>query len=198
MARYAPQTPRSRVLGIDPAREGAAVLRGPSGALEALCVWHGFQRNLRPRVRIEVARPGADGGRPTVDAHEVPSRPGSVGAAIARVLGLDATTEIASEDVYLGKNPASSLQLAKWNGGLVAGIEEAVGIEAVWVKPDEWRALVLGVKRATQRDVVKAASLRYMPARIPSIVPLVEALGHGWEDHTTDAAGVSEWARCRR
>lgn len=194
MSRLSSPDPRSCIIGIDPAREGSAVLRDASGNVEGIIVWKPVTRNRRKRLQVLWTV-----GSTPVRSSKIPFRPGALGVLVAQAFAIDSTFKIAAEDAYVGKNARTSLALARWNGGIVAAIEEAAGITAEWVLPDVWRRAVIGTTPGTKRADVKAASLRYIPARIPTLAPRATLLGGaGAADHVTDAAGVSEWMRTRR
>lgn len=196
--------PRPRVLGIDPANVGCAVLRDSRGEVIGVFGWRVVTRGGRKRYECRWARvfPG-EGTRqfpgeirpPSTGKIRVPKRAGALATQLARTMELKHGDVIACEDTVFSRNAKVALLIGRFSGGLVSVLEETVGDAAVWVKPDEWRARVLGTRRATKREVVKAASLKLIPARMPTLLPLLRMAGLKLEDHATDATGVSEWAR---
>lgn len=182
-------------LGFDPAKSGAAALLGHQGRLLALVGWKPVTRQGRKRYEVRAwrERPGQE---PWVEVTLLPARAGAVGSYVCTVLAHAGhpTAKVACEDSYLGKNPKSSLMVARFSGGVVAPAEELYGLEAQWVLPGEWRAAILGLPRNATRERAKAASLRYVPTRVRGLAEAMDRLG-GPQDHYTDAAGVADWLR---
>lgn len=188
-----PAGPRLPAAGVDPGRTGAAVLLDAPDRLLAVVAWKPCTVAGHDRYRVMSARVTPAGLR--TDARIIPSRSGAVGAEIVRVLGEAGgppPATLACEDVYLGKNAQTAIELAKWAGGVVAPAEHLYGRDARWIKPDEWRAFILGLRRGTRREVAKQASLRYVPQRVAGLPDVLRVFGD--LDHLSDAAGVACWA----
>lgn len=187
-------TPRYPAGGIDPGRTGAAALLDAPDALSAVLSWTPQGDDGATRYRVFSMRRLPDGTW-RHDLRIIPDRPGAVGLEIARVFreAGGAGAVLACEDVYLGKNAQTLIGLARWTGGVVAPTEELYGRSALWVRADEWRAPVLGLRRGTARAVAKAASLRYLPARVRGVDDVLTVIGRK-ADHVTDAVGIAVWA----
>jgi len=176
-------------------------LLDPGGGCRAVFAWSPVQRNKQARYRV---RWWVDGGKEPAwtDERITPLRAGAVGALVAGYVKLMVSdggerpvveTVLACESGYVGKDPQASLKLARFSGGIVAPLEEALGRTSSWILPDVWRATTIGVRRGTPRAACKRASLRLVPARVKGLRRALDHLGE--LDHVTDAAGVASCAR---
>ena len=151
------------VLGIDHGADGAAVILRGSTAVAAMR-WKPCVRNGVKRLDLRISR-GDQFDRRVV------SRFSDLGfelVALLCELGADEIS-LAIEDVYLGKNVATTMTLAKRAGAIIAPIERKFDVDAVWVSAGEWRAITLGLPRNTKRAVVKRVSAKLIPARVLQI-----------------------------
>jgi Holliday junction resolvasome RuvABC endonuclease subunit len=99
---------------------------------------------------------------------------------------------VSTEDVYVGKNMRTSVDLAKFIGGIVARVADwDRGGDARWIKAGAWRKVVLGLGHFTKRDIAKRASLEEIPKRVRRLDEFLDAVGR--EDHCTDAVGIALW-----
>lgn len=173
-----------RILAIDPAADGAAVMVDgePRQACRVVAAWtwKEAERDKRAAWLLDVW--GA--------AAEVPKfvrTPAEVGRAVA--LSTDAPDGLVVEGAYVGKNQLSALRIARIGGYIAGGVQAGLAVPpvAVEVQPTAWRAL-LGLG-ARNREAAKARSLAGVPSLLPSIRPFLEALGP--LDHVTDAGGMA-------
>lgn len=96
------------------------------------------------------------------------------------------------EDVFLGKNAATVIALARWAGAF-AGALEPVSASVEYVRADEWRAQALGIRHGTPREVAKERTAAALPAGLrDQLAGFGEVLGG--VEHLLDAAGIGLWA----
>lgn len=181
-------------LGIDPGVDGAAVLL-VERKVALICFWSRTKEGWYDYRRWI---PGSSELERTL----IPGRAGAVGVKVVHDLagvlgGWNAEISIACEDFFLGKNPSTLIKISRWGGAIMSQIEEVFGRQAEWVRGDEWRAPILGLKRGTERDVAKDASRRLMVARLPALKDLLDKLT-GETSHICDAAGIAQWAELEK
>ncbi len=104
------------------------------------------------------------------------------------VRAYDGPLSILSEGPYVGKNPQSSLSIARTG----AALEAVVGFRLEMPKtrtvaPRSWRR-VLGIS-AHEREAAKEASLAFVPRFVDGLAEAMAVIGI--VDHVTDAAGVA-------
>ena len=178
-------------LGIDGGRSGAAVLLCPSSVLRSVIEW-----KCRNRKSGKVYSVFGESGQVT---HEV-RHPYQIGKSIReRILSdfehviMQDRMIVTSEDVYVGRNFKTSVELAKFCGSVVGHVDDLdrSGI-ATWVKAEKWRRELLNVGSFTKRAVAKEASLRLVPKLVDGLNELL--IERGQIDHLTDACGIAVWA----
>jgi hypothetical protein len=182
-------------LGMDLGREGAAVLLSAPDRAVAAVHWRQHVHVGRKCYRLHATSTAAG-----VAPLQLQGLPGgwALGSALVDYFGRWAMlagqrVHVVAEDIYIGENPRTAVELAKFAGAIVSRVEHwSPGGEASWVKPAMWRLPLLGLPIRTKRDVAKAASLRGMPLRVQGLPELLAVLGKD-NDHVTDAAGVAEW-----
>ena len=174
-------------IGIDPGMSGAAVVLSRERA-ELLVTWRACQRQKRRAYAVQVRGHGEQ-------VEHLVRRVSAIGAVIAGACARAGvlTAGVAVEDAYVGRNPRTSVHVARSAGLLVGPVEQAYDVTASWVAAAEWRATVLGLPRNTTRADAKRVSVQYLPARVPGLRALCGA--DGIADHMTDAAGVAVWLR---
>ena len=174
-------------IGIDPGMSGAAVVLSRERA-ELLITWRACQRQKSRAYAVQIRSHGGQ-----VD--HIVRRVSAIGSLIAGECAQHGvlSASVAVEDAYVGRNPRTSVHVARSAGLLVGPVEQAYDVTASWVAAAEWRAAVLGLPRNTSRADAKRVSVQYLPARVPGLRALCGASGIA--DHMTDAAGVAEWLR---
>ena len=182
-------------LGLDLGREGAAVLLSAPDRAVAAVHWRTHQRAGRRCYRLHAVS--------TVQGIDPLYREGlpggwALGSALQSYFGrwvmlAGGRLEVVAEDVYVGENPRTAVQLAKFAGTIVSWLEPwSPDGEARWVKPPVWRGPILGLPIRTKRDAAKAAAVQGMPARVQGLPELLAVLGPQ-NDHVCDAAGIAQW-----
>ena len=78
-------------------------------------------------------------------------------------------------------------------GRVLSPIEEHFGLSASYVAANEWREVIIGVKRGTKREQVKNASLLLIPSRVDGMRNLLSLSNAS--THICDAAGIAEYGR---
>lgn len=175
-------------LGIDGGRTGAAVLVSPSSKAEAIITWKYRKRKAGNVYCIE---------NHLINEQKTVQFSWQIGYEIRRRLAvagaralLDNTLIVNSEDIYVGRNAKTSITLARFCGAVVSQVEsfDREG-QAVWVKAEQWRRELLGMRSFTKRADAKEASLKLVPQLVTGIdLPDLKGL-----DHVTDAAGIALW-----
>lgn len=197
----------ARILAVDPASDGAAVLiEGLPSSLGAeirvlgALTW----KAVAAGYLVTWARPLLFGlGAVELFRYTMSSLP-HVGYAIPKILGCqgsayaspahgdnDAPDALVVEDTYASPvNPKAGLRVARMAGRLDGGIQLAlkVPIAIREVLPGAWRG-ALGLPKSRDRETAKAASLAQIPVLLPGLQPFHDALGK--VDHLTDAAGIA-------
>ena len=178
------------ILGIDPARDGAAVLYDPEMDIVD-CVWSWKYRNrkkpiyetkftkfVKDKILFRASWDLRDGG---IIANKIAQECNDI------YLGI--------EDAYVSRqNPRSGLRVARFGGELVGGLSANMRHdlkEVFWVTASDWRYQLLKVNPFTKREQCKKISLTYIPELNETIKPHLEI--HGYLDHVTDALGVALW-----
>lgn len=178
------------ILGIDPARDGAAVLLDPELNV-VTCVWSWRYRQRKKPIYETIFTQLAPAGISYSATWELRDG-GIIANKIARECN-DLTIGI--EDAYVSKqNPRSGLRVARFGGELIGGISSQIKDDlnkVYWVTASVWRKDVLGINPFTKREQCKKISLFYMPELNETIKPHLEI--HGELDHVTDALGVALW-----
>jgi Holliday junction resolvasome RuvABC endonuclease subunit len=175
-------------VGLDPGADGAIVVLRDRCAHAAFW-WSKVQRKGRRVIKLQAS--DIDGESQSV----IIERYSSIGSIVSEYLAERGFTDgyVCCEDVYLGRNVRTLIDLAR-NAGLVLGsIEEHFGLQSSYVAANEWRQTVLGVKRGTKRDQVKNASMLLIPSRVDGMRSLISLSGSS--THICDAAGVAEYCR---
>ena len=182
------------IIGIDPAKDGAAVLLQDNNVI-GVWSWKFLKRKQSIYKTIYTYIENDSIYKEQV---EFPSG-GMIAHFIADSLefaGLG-SFRVGIEDAYVSKiNPRAGLRVARFGGELIGGIRATSqsNLEAVaWVTASDWRYQLLRLNPFTKRDQCKIASLNLIPKLCPSINPHLEI--HGHLDHITDALGVALWLK---
>ncbi len=178
----------SHQLGIDGGRDGACVLIDPQSNV-VMCFWWKCRNRKSGKVYcIESS---------CFSNIQECRHPYQIGAILRQCLTIKANTAIQdnrltviSEDIYVGRNAKTSVELAKFCGCLVGQVEhlDSTG-QATWVKAEKWRRELMGMNSFTKRAEAKEASKRI----IPSLVTGLEQHTNKVSDHLTDATGIALW-----
>lgn len=180
-------------IGLDIGREGAAVLLQGYTAVFA-CHWQ--QHTVKKRKVYRITQATAGLSRPRVVDGLVNGW--GLGEALYGVVSEYLLTarqiHVVAEDVYLGVNPRTSIELAKFGGAIVSRLEPFdPEKQALWVKPTIWRSALLKLAPRTPRDEAKAASMANVPKLVDGLSELLTQLPKGAAEHVCDAAGVSAY-----
>ena len=102
-----------------------------------------------------------------------------------------------SEDIYVGRNFKTSVELAKFCGSLVGQLDalDKTG-SATWVKAEQWRRELIGLKSFTRRAEAKEASIKLVPKIVSNLGNYIKERRS--IDHITDAAGIAAWGLLSR
>lgn len=178
------------ILGIDPAKEGAAVLYDDHAQV-VKCVWSWKHRpRKKPIYETIFTMLGNDG---ICYSSSWDLRSGGIIAA--KIAGECNDLTIGIEDAYVSRqNPRSGLRVARFGGELVGGIDAQLKDDlhgVLWVTAAVWRKELLDLNPFTPREKCKKISLFYIPELNETIKPHLEI--HGYLDHVTDALGVALW-----
>ncbi len=185
----------SFAIGLDIGAEGAAVLLNGNAAVFVLH-WKKVIRGGEKRFLLTVA----EKGKPV--AYTVDHLIGGwgLGEAIFSVLAsycmsIGGRVLVSAEDMYMGVNPLTTIEIAKFGGAIVSRLEPFDPQKACrWVRPPTWRKPILGLKRITKRDEAKAASMEQMPTLVEGLTDLLDKLKPAAKEHVCAAAGVALWA----
>ena len=176
---------RSKIyLGIDPAKEGAAIALC-EGNVVAAFLWKKAQRSKKNVYNLQYY----DVQNSSKTMIILP-RLSAIGKFISD--HIDGEICLSLEDAYFKPNPKVTISVSKTAGLLASPIENKHNVDSHWVKAAVWRHKVLGLNPFTKRKDAKFQSLRMMPALIPNLNIVLHKLGT--YDHITDAAGVAFWA----
>ena len=182
------------IIGIDPAKDGAAVLIEDNNVIG---VWS-WKFLKRKQSIYKVIYTYIENNSIFQEEEELESG-GMIAHVIAdslRFAGLG-SFQVGIEDAYVSKiNPRAGLRVARFGGELIGGIRATSlsNLEAVsWVTASDWRYQLLRVNPFTKREQCKIASLNLIPKLCPSINSHLKI--HGQLDHITDALGVALWLK---
>lgn len=174
-------------LGIDPAKEGAAVAICKGKALFAL-LWKPIRKQ---KITFYSLRLMDVEGYSVVMANC--RRLSEIGKFIGEIDMLKNKEVVLSlEDAYYKPNPKVTISVSKTAGMIAAPIEIAHNIDSHWVKASVWRHKVLRLNPFTKREQAKHASLKLIPSIVSGMDMVLHKIGN--YDHLTDAAGVAYWA----
>ena len=194
-------------LGIDPAKEGAAVLVSEYGEVTDVWSWRYMQRKKPVYKTLHSSLKNDE-----LVCTETELRDGGT---IGKKIGLDTESlfrlRVGIEDAYVNvshkKNTPqysykinasvqAGLRVARLSGEIIGGLSSTVSykMECVkWIMATKWRGAVLQIPPFTRRDRCKEVSLSCIPLLLPSIKE--HLVVHGSLDHVTDAAGVALWLK---
>lgn len=178
------------IVGIDPANDGAlVVLVGKS--IPIVFLWKKVTRKKKRVFKVSVSKSDTNVVQSTI------CRTAShVGQFISSFPELSKVGGISVEDCYLARNVKTTISLARFAGAVSAPLVVKCGFDPLFVKPTEWRKVVLRMNNRTKREKAKEASLRFMPMIVPSIKHHIRNLGE--YDHITDALGIAVWLSCQK
>ena len=182
-------------LGIDPGRDGAAVLIAPDGVAEVLWTWRTSAKDARgsSHINLRVVQE-VDGGVHVLDLRA--AGPHAMGAILgAQVLAVTSgePCALAHEGVWTprgkgGGGVQSAIKLALWTGRLLGPVEAACGSAAVVYQPATWRK-VTGVGNERGH---KERAQQVIPEKVRGIAALIRAAGRpASSTHEYEAGGVA-------
>lgn len=173
-------------IGIDPASQGAVAFLIKRD-VTAVLLWKKVTRKKKKVFKIDYS----DGNQVITSYSKTEAS--SLVKHILNYIDENTHVEIAIEDSYIGRNRniAGTINLAKFSGGIASCLEYKLNTECLWVKANEWRNKVLGLKYFTKRIDAKNASLKMIPKLVNGLDVILNMLGE--HDHITDAVGVSLW-----
>ena len=171
-------------LGIDPAKEGAAIAL-QNGRVIAAFLWKQAKRSKKTVYNLQYYN--LQESKKTM---VMLPRLSSIGKFIGEQF--DKIDCLSLEDAYYRPNPKITISVSKTAGLLASPIENIHNTDSHWVKASEWRHKVLGLNPFTKRKEAKFQSLKMMPVAIPNLSIVLHKLGT--YDHITDASGVAYWA----
>jgi hypothetical protein len=180
-------------IGLDIGKQGAAVLLEGNSAVFA-CHWQ--QHTVKKRKVYRITQATTGGVQVRVIDHLVNGW--GLGEALYGVVSeyllLAKRIHVVAEDVYLGVNPRTSIELAKFGGAIVSRLERFdPEKQALWVKPNIWRAAVLRLPSRTPREEAKAASMDGVPKVVHGLSALLDKMPNAAREHVCDAAGVASY-----
>ena len=176
------------IVGLDPANTGAAVVI-TNNIVTAVALWKPCQVKKKKGYNLKISYSGV--------VKQLKVRTAAhIGHVFANMPFLSMCNGIAVEDCYVARNPRTAINLARISGSIAAPLEVKSGLPAHYVRANQWRATVLGVKSRTKREEVKKIVLSEIPKKIPSLKQHLDALGY--YDHITDAAGIGLWLISKR
>lgn len=172
-------------IGIDPANEGAmVVLRGSTVPLVFL--WKKVTRKKQKVFKVIASKQDSN-----LTQSCICRTPAHIGNFVSSFTELSNLQGISIEDVYLARNAKTTITLARFAGLVASPLVIKSGFEPLYVKPTEWRSVVLGIKKRTNREQAKKASITYIPQILPALNHHLKILGT--YDHITDAGGIAMW-----
>lgn len=173
------------IVGIDPANQGAlVVLQGSTVPLVVL--WRKATHKKKPVFKVSYSHLNSNVAKQSMcrtSAH--------IGSLVSSIPILSKVNGISVEDCYLARNVKTTISLARFAGSISAPLVVKTGFNPCYVKPTEWRKLVMGLNQRTNRENAKRLSLSMMPKIVPSINHHLDILGN--HDHITDALGIAVW-----
>ena len=179
------------ILGIDPAKDGAAVLLD-QGIITDVWSWRYMKRKRSVFATIHTHL--NEEGEISINKTELRDG-GIISNQFHFVLEHFGGFHVAIEEAYVSRqNPQSGLRVARFGGELAGGLSARcqTNLESVsWIKATNWRYQIIGLNPYTKREQCKRASLTMIPKLCPSINKHLAA--HGQLDHITDALGVALW-----
>lgn len=196
------------ILGIDPAKEGAAVTLNHQGEVRE--VWSWIYRKRKNPVYVVTYSCLNIQGQIISRTYDVRDG-GLLGKHIGLELDLYPSCQVGIEDAYvntshkktdklfkskMNASVQSGLRVARFGGELIGGLSSCLGykMEGVeWMMATKWRGEILRLNPFTRRDRCKEVSLSVIPVLCPSIKPHLDI--HGQLDHITDACGVALYVR---
>jgi hypothetical protein len=189
-------------LGIDPGREGAAVVihvKDGKPSLQYAFAW-------RPSTRAKIegyAMLAWNNGQRCLTAATWHHTPAALGAYLTARTGIGDDDRAACEAQWAGRHPGAGLALSRWSGLLVGALEVTAKARPLdWPTPSEWRAPV----RAQLAHLTGAAASKAPGKGDPQALA---ALVGGWPagigaclggtddappEHVAEALGVALWA----
>lgn len=177
------------ILGIDPAKEGAAVLYEQDTKI-VRCVFSWIYRQRKKPIYQTIFTKVTNTG---IIKKSWELRDGGIIAG--KIAAECHDLHVGIEDAYVSRqNPRSGLRVARFGGELAGGISSQINHDlhgVYWVTAADWRYQLLGLNPFTKREDCKRISLQIMPAKNKTIIPHLET--HGYLDHVTDALGVALW-----
>ena len=173
------------IVGIDPANEGAlVVLEGTNVPIVVL--WKKVQRKKKKVFQVLISRQDS-----SIVKQVICRTAAHIGNVIANLPELSIVNGIAIEDCYLARNAKTTITLARFAGSVSAPLVVKSGFDPAYVKPTEWRKVVLNQSKKIKREQAKMVSLKYIPIMVPAIESHLSKLGKF--DHITDALGIALW-----
>lgn len=178
-------------LGIDPARNGAAVLMDDAGRVSDVWCWRAHTKNKKQAYKIKHTELTDTG----VILYETSVRDGGrIAMQIAQ--RITQPVMVVCESAYVNhRKPSSGLKVSRF-GGMITGGLSAVCADLIlcqeWIMASNWRHQVLQLPPFTKRELAKKTSLNMIPNMIPGIKPHLEQLGYD-NDDVCDAAGLAIW-----
>lgn len=142
----------------------------------------------RPSTRSKV-----DGYRIESDAGRWLRDPCELGVALvdramrAGVLSV----RLVVEDTFVGRNPRTTIRLARWSGLLVGAIvasRRGWAQDVEWVEPDRWRSVAFSIPFATRRAEAKQRVREAVRDRYSSISSLASPT---LSEHVADSIGIA-------
>ena len=197
------------ILGIDPAKDGAAVLLNERGEVTDVWSWRYMKRkqSVYKTLHTYIDSQGHQILHRTTELRD--------GGTIAKQIGIELShlqsVQVAIEDAYvntshkktdklfkskMNASVQSGLRVARFSGEMIGGLSCHLGYamsDVSYIMASKWRHQVLRLNPFTKRDVCKEQSLRMIPLLCPTIKPHLEI--HGQLDHVTDACGVALWRK---
>lgn len=171
-------------LGIDPAKEGAAIAL-QNGRVIAAFLWKPAKRSKKTVYNVQYYNL-----LQSKKSMIMLPRLSSIGEYIGNQF--EKIDCLSLEDAYFKPNPKVTISVSKTAGMICSPIENKHDLDSHWVKASEWRHKVLGLNPFTKRNEAKLQSLKMMPVAIPNLSIVLHKLGN--YDHITDASGVAYWA----
>lgn len=191
------------VLGFDPGLSGAATLLG-EGGVDAVWAWRPRQRGGERVFQLVIVTRASE-FRPLVQLLPTLSVVGTRVATLAVKGSGRMRFPVWQEAAHVGggvRNVKTSIRIGWISGALVGPSERyAEGRKIREVQAATWRHRLLGLSIRTKREPAKAASVRFVPPRLPGMTQAVEAICGALSvqpddlDHVTDSGGVAEFGR---
>ena len=171
-------------LGIDPAKEGAAIALCDGNVIAAF-LWKKARKAKKNVYNLQYYNV-----QTSTKTMIIVPRLSSIGDYISK--NIAGPICLSLEDAYFKPNPKVTISVSKTAGLIASPIEINHNVDSHWTRASDWRHKVLGLNPFTKRKEAKFHSLRMMPKLIPNLNIVLHKLGT--YDHITDAAGVAYWA----